>query len=162
MRAMHEACHWRHAAKHAEWTDRCPPRWTRVPQLRTVERVQNAWCQETRARASSGRRGALRLASGEFETDRISDPLLSDAQLRGLAATAGQELTYTCVHKTLEDANLKITGIVTDLLGPSGRAILRALIAGRPTRNSSSHDRSPGGAARPIAREALHRWPCRG
>jgi DNA-binding beta-propeller fold protein YncE len=42
-------------------------------------------------------RGALRLASGQFQTDRVSDPLLSDAQLRGFAATAGQELTYTCV-----------------------------------------------------------------
>ena len=27
----------------------------------------------------------------------MTDPLLSDAQLRGFAATAGQELTYTCV-----------------------------------------------------------------
>jgi hypothetical protein len=42
-------------------------------------------------------RGALRLASGQFQTDRVSDPLLSDTQLRGFAATAGQELTYTCV-----------------------------------------------------------------
>src|SRR5262249_61489667 len=42
-------------------------------------------------------RGALRLASGQFQTARASDPLLSDAQLRGFAATAGQELTYTCV-----------------------------------------------------------------
>jgi hypothetical protein len=42
-------------------------------------------------------RGWLRLASGEFETDRVSDPLASDAQLRGLAGAAGQELTYTCV-----------------------------------------------------------------
>jgi len=42
-------------------------------------------------------RGWLRLASGEFRSDRSVEPLLSDAQLRALAATPGQELTYTCV-----------------------------------------------------------------
>ena len=42
-------------------------------------------------------RGAVRLASGQFETDRTTDPLLSDAQLRALAGTPEQELTYTCV-----------------------------------------------------------------
>jgi hypothetical protein len=42
-------------------------------------------------------RGALLLPSGLFETDRVSDAALTDAQLRALAATAGQELTYTCV-----------------------------------------------------------------
>ncbi len=34
------------------------------------------------------------------------------------------------IEKVLEDANLKITGVITDLLGVSGRAILRALIEG--------------------------------
>ena len=34
------------------------------------------------------------------------------------------------VQKTLEDANVKLTHVVTDILGVSGRAILRALIAG--------------------------------
>jgi transposase len=34
------------------------------------------------------------------------------------------------IQKTLEDANLKLTGVVSDLLGVSGRAILKALIAG--------------------------------
>jgi YVTN family beta-propeller protein len=42
-------------------------------------------------------RGAVRLASGQFRTDRASEALLTDAQVRALAATAGQELTYTCV-----------------------------------------------------------------
>jgi hypothetical protein len=42
-------------------------------------------------------RGAVRLASGLFETDRLSDPTLTDAQLRASTGTAGQELTYTCV-----------------------------------------------------------------
>lgn len=34
------------------------------------------------------------------------------------------------IEKVLEDANVKITGIITDLLGRSGRAVLRALIEG--------------------------------
>ena len=34
------------------------------------------------------------------------------------------------VQKTLEDANVKLTRVVTDMLGASGRAILEALIAG--------------------------------
>lgn len=34
------------------------------------------------------------------------------------------------IQKTLEDANLKLTGVISDLLGTSGRAILKALIAG--------------------------------
>lgn len=34
------------------------------------------------------------------------------------------------IQKTLEDANLKLTGLLTDLLGTSGRAILEGLIAG--------------------------------
>ena len=34
------------------------------------------------------------------------------------------------LHKTLEDANIKITGAISDLMGKSGRAFLNALIAG--------------------------------
>ena len=42
-------------------------------------------------------RGAYRTAAGQFQTDRADDPPLSDSTLRALAATTGQELTYTCV-----------------------------------------------------------------
>jgi hypothetical protein len=35
--------------------------------------------------------------SGAFLPDRAADPTRTDASLRGLASTAGQELTYTCV-----------------------------------------------------------------
>src|SRR6266478_1587157 len=44
-------------------------------------------------------RGAVRVAGAAtgFKTDRAADPLLTDAQVRNLATTAGQELTYTCV-----------------------------------------------------------------
>lgn len=34
------------------------------------------------------------------------------------------------IQKTLEDANIKLTEVVSDLLGKSGRAILQALVAG--------------------------------
>jgi hypothetical protein len=42
-------------------------------------------------------RGWVRQATGMFRSDRASDTLLTDAQLRGQAAAAGQERTYTCV-----------------------------------------------------------------
>lgn len=56
-------------------------------------------------------------------------------ELRDLTRTRKQLVRQVARHtlriqKTLEDANLKITGVVSDLLGTSGRAILRALIAG--------------------------------
>ena len=34
------------------------------------------------------------------------------------------------IHKVLEDANIKLAGVATDVLGASGRAMLEALIAG--------------------------------
>jgi transposase len=62
-------------------------------------------------------------------------------ELRDLTRTRKQLVRQVTRHtlriqKTLEDAQLKITGIVSDLLGASGRAILRGLIAGEtdPTR----------------------------
>ncbi len=42
-------------------------------------------------------RGAYRKASGVFQTDRAAQAPLTDAALRALATTPGQELTYTCV-----------------------------------------------------------------
>src|SRR3989475_673526 len=44
-------------------------------------------------------RGAVRVAgtSNLFKIDRAADPLLTDAQMRNLATTSGQELTYSCV-----------------------------------------------------------------
>ena len=35
-----------------------------------------------------------------------------------------------CPQKTLEDANIKVTRVISNLLGTSGRALLRAWIAG--------------------------------
>jgi YVTN family beta-propeller protein len=42
-------------------------------------------------------RGWVSLGNGTFQSDRLTEPPLADAALRVLAATAGQELTYTCV-----------------------------------------------------------------
>ncbi len=42
-------------------------------------------------------RGALYVGGSQFVTDRAADAPISDAALRALADTAGQELTYTCV-----------------------------------------------------------------
>ncbi len=42
-------------------------------------------------------RGAVYVGGGNFETDRASEASMTDAALRALALTAGQELTYTAV-----------------------------------------------------------------
>ena len=34
------------------------------------------------------------------------------------------------IHKTLEDANIKLSGVATDILGVSGRAMIAGLIRG--------------------------------
>jgi transposase len=56
-------------------------------------------------------------------------------QLRDLTRTRKQLVRQVAQHtlriqKTLEDANLKLSSVVSDVLGVSGRAILEALIAG--------------------------------
>src|SRR5262249_29153897 len=42
-------------------------------------------------------RGWVRLSDGTFQPDRNSEAAISDSALRALAATPGQNLTYTCV-----------------------------------------------------------------
>jgi len=56
-------------------------------------------------------------------------------ELRDLTRTRKQLVREITQHtlrmqKTLENANLKLTGLLSDLLGVSGRAILQALVAG--------------------------------
>ncbi len=46
---------------------------------------------------SGEKRGAHRLSGGAFETDKAAESTLTDNQLRALAQTAGQEITYTAV-----------------------------------------------------------------
>lgn len=56
-------------------------------------------------------------------------------ELRDLTRTRKQLVRQVAqatlrIQKTLEDANIKVTGVISDLLGASGRALLRAWIAG--------------------------------
>jgi transposase len=56
-------------------------------------------------------------------------------ELRGLTRTRKQLVREKAqhiqrIHKTLEDANLKIASVLSDIVGQSGRAILEKLIAG--------------------------------
>ncbi len=46
---------------------------------------------------ASEARGWLRLANGNFQSDRTGEPTLTDAQLRAHASTLGQARTYLCV-----------------------------------------------------------------
>ena len=62
-------------------------------------------------------------------------PPTSVQELRDLTRTRKQLVREIAQHtlrlqKTLEDANIKITGVISNLLGQSGRALLQALIAG--------------------------------
>ncbi len=47
-------------------------------------------------------------------------------------STIGQERARLVnrIHKVLEDTNLKLTSVITDITGKSGRAILNALLQG--------------------------------
>ena len=71
------------------------------------------------------------------------------AELRSLLRTRKQLVRERASHvlrlqKTLEDANVKLDGVVADLLGKSGRAMLEALAAGET-------DPGEAGGARPPA-----------
>jgi transposase len=84
-------------------------------------------------------------------------------ELRDLTRTrkqlVGEIARHTLrIQKALEDANLKLTRVVSDILGTSGRAILRALIAGE-TNPERLADLTTG-QLKPVARN----WsrPCTG
>jgi transposase len=73
------------------------------------------------------------------------------------------------LHKTLEDANVKLGSVATDITGKSGRAILDALVDGKLSPEQMAelvHKRME--AKKPLLREALagrvtphHRWMLR-
>ena len=50
--------------------------------------------------------------------------------------TAEQSRVANRIHKTLEDANIKLGSVATDILGVSGREMIRALIAGQDDPNA--------------------------
>ena len=60
------------------------------------------------------------------------------------------------IHKVLEGANIKLTSVVTDLTGVSGRAMLEALIEGRTRRISWPTSPAVGSSA--SARNWSRRW----
>ena len=68
----------------------------------------------------------------DFGQLRTAGPI---QELRDLTRTRKQLVAEIARHtqrlqKTLEDANVKLTRVVTDILGASSRAVLAALIAG--------------------------------
>lgn len=73
------------------------------------------------------------LACGLLKSSFVPDR--EQRQLRDLTRHRAQLTAETTrvanrVHKTLEDANIKLGAVASDVLGASGRAMLRALIAG--------------------------------
>jgi transposase len=61
------------------------------------------------------------------------------------------------VHKTLEDANIKLASVATDIMGKSGRAILDALVEGKLTpRQMAELVHRSMEAKKPLLREALN------
>jgi transposase len=100
------------------------------------------------------------LAVGLIRSSFVPPPAIHE--LRDLTRTRKQLVRERGRHaqrlqKTLEDANLKLTEVIRDLLGTSGRAILRALIAGE-TDPERLADFTTGRlkALRPALVDALH------
>jgi len=70
--------------------------------------------------------------------------------------TREQTRTVNRIHKTLEDANIKLGSVATDILGKSGRAMLQALVSGErdPVQLADLAERKLRGKI-PLLREAL-------
>jgi transposase len=73
------------------------------------------------------------LAHGLIRGSFVPPPAIQE--IRDLTRTRKQLVRQIAQHtlrlqKTLEDANIKIAGVISDLLGMSGRAVLRGLIDG--------------------------------
>lgn len=83
-------------------------------------------------------------------------------ELRDLTRTRKQLVRESAQHtlriqKTLENANLKLTGVLTDIMGVSGRAILQALIVGETNPERLAElARGPVKASRAELSAALH------
>ena len=92
-----------------------------------------SWSRELGAAAKDAAWIADLLAHGLIEGSFV--PPAPIQELRDLTRTRKQLVAEIARHtqrpqKTLEDANVKLTRVVSDILGTSGRAILAALIAG--------------------------------
>lgn len=74
------------------------------------------------------------LAHGLIRGSFVPEPAIQE--LRGLMRTRKQLVREQSRHiqrlqKTLEDANIKLEAVISDILGASGRAMVEALIAGK-------------------------------
>lgn len=72
-------------------------------------------------------------AHGLIRPSFVPDP--ATAELRGLMRTRKQLVRERTshvqrIHKTLEEANIKLDGVIADVLGKSGRAMLEAIAGG--------------------------------
>ena len=89
-------------------------------------------------------------------------PELPIQELRALMRTRRQLVRERSSHtqrlqKVLEDANIKLDAVISDILGVSGRAILQALIAGETDPDALARRANPRVKAAPQRlREALH------
>jgi len=105
--------------------------WTRVlgvPQIVAAGLQTRARMWPWRGPASTGSRCGISWMTG---TCRIRRP----QEMRSLMRTRKQLVREQSSHvlrvqKTLEDANIKLDSVLSDLMGKSGRAMLEALIAG--------------------------------
>jgi transposase len=73
------------------------------------------------------------LAHGLVRASFVPEPAIQ--QLRGLLRTRKQLVREKAshvqrLHKTLEEANIKIESVLSDVMGRSGRAMIQALIDG--------------------------------
>ena len=100
------------------------------------------------------------LAHGLIRASFVPGPEIQE--LRGLLRTRKQLVREKASHvqrlqKTLEEANIKLESVLSDVMGRSGRAMIQALIAGRPTLSSWPRSRIPRsgrrkqGCAKPCA-----------
>jgi transposase len=79
------------------------------------------------------------MAHGLIRGSFVPDP--ATQELRGLLRTGKQFVRERSSHiqrlqKTLEDANIKLASVISDIIGLSGRAIIQGLIAGESDPNT--------------------------
>jgi transposase len=100
------------------------------------------------------------LAYGLIRSSFVPEPEIQD--LRGLMRTRKQLCREQTSHvqrvqKTLEDANIKLDSVISDIIGKSGRSMIEAMIAGEtdPVKLAALADRRIKASAAEL-REALH------
>ena len=87
-------------------------------------------------------------------------PDIQTQELRGLLRTRKQFVRERSSHvqrlqKTLEDANIKLDGVISDIVGLSGRRMIEALIAGES--DPEARPLSPIARSRPRPRRCARR-----